>query len=372
MTRRGLQRVALSTALLMAVEATLALGVTGQAVALSKQLPSAADDTRHATEAADLASATVAARLSGKRVEALSERTESTTTWANPDGTVTTDAASGPVRFRDKKTGTWRNVDVALVKGLDGSVIAKDHPLGLKLGGKTPAAQAARVRASGAAGEARTAPVPLVSLDDGDGRAVDLSWRGVLPEPTLSGTTARYANALTATDLIIESTRTGFEQFLELKDRSAIDANGSVTLTLNARGVKARANADRSVTFLDKKTGKEVGVLPAPVMWDAHVDPESGEHTRRADVGLKVTQRGDAIDLTLTPDAAFLADPATKFPVTVDPSVNLGTSFDTFVQQGYTTDMSTSTELKLGNNGAGQIARSFLHFPMAQISGKQI
>ncbi|MFH9723722.1 DNRLRE domain-containing protein [Streptomyces sp. NPDC017254] len=314
----------------------------------------------------------VAARLSGKRVEALSERTESTTTWANPDGTATSDSASGPVRFRDKATGAWRNIDVGLTKSVDGSVVAKNHPLALKLGGRTPAKLAARVMASGDAGEPQTAPVPLVSLDAGDGRSLDLSWRGVLPEPALSGTTARYADVLAATDLVIESTRTGFEQFLELKDRTAVDATGSVTLTLNAKGIMARANADRSVTFLDAETGKQVGVLPAPEMWDATVDEKSGEHTRRADVGLKVTQNGDAIDLTLTPDAAFLADPATKFPVTVDPAVNIGASFDTFVQEGYTNDMSTSTELKLGNNGSGQIARSYLHFPMAKITGKQI
>ncbi|MFJ3786319.1 DNRLRE domain-containing protein [Streptomyces sp. NPDC090093] len=356
----------------MAVEAAIVLNATGQAVALSSQRPSAAGDKSYPSEAADLVSARLTARLSGKRVEALSERTESSTTWANPDGTMTTDAASGPVRFRDKTTGAWRNVDVDLAKSSDGSVVAKDHPLGLKLGGKTPVAKAARVKASGAAGAAKTAPVPLVSLDAGEGRSLDLSWRGVLPEPAISGHTARYANALTATDLVIESTRTGFEQFLELKDRSAIDANGSVTLTLNAKGIEARANADRSVTFLDTESGKQVGTLPAPVMWDAYVDPQSGEHTRRADVGLKVTQDGEAIDLTLTPDAEFLADPARTFPVTVDPAVNLGASFDTFVQQGYAVDTSAQTELKLGNNGSGQIARSFLHFPMTQISGKQI
>ncbi|MFE4620243.1 DNRLRE domain-containing protein [Streptomyces sp. NPDC056747] len=188
----------------------------------------------------------------------------------------------------------------------------------------------------------------------------------------MSGATARYADVLTATDLLVESTRTGFEQFLELKDRTAVGATGSITLTLKAKDIDARQNADRSVDFLDAETGEQVGVLPAPVMWDASVNEKSGEHTRRADVGLKVTRNGEAIDLTLTPDADFLADPATKFPVTVDPSVNLGASFDTFVQQGYTTDMSTSTELKLGNNGDGQIARSFLHFPMGKITGKQI
>ncbi|MFE5797990.1 DNRLRE domain-containing protein, partial [Streptomyces sp. NPDC056503] len=357
----------------MVVETAVVVATTGEAVALASSAKSAKQEDRvYPTEAADLPSATVAARLSGKRVEARSERTESTTTWANPDGTVTTDAASGPIRFRDKATGVWRNIDVDLAKSSDGSVVAKDHPLGLKLGGKTPAAKAAKVRASGAAGEAKTTPVPLVSLDAGNGRALDLSWRGTLPEPVVSGTTARYPGVLASTDLIIESTRTGFEQFLELKDRSAVDATGSVTLTLNAKGIKARQNADRSVSFLDAKNGKQVGVLPAPEMWDATIDPRSGEHTRRADVGLKVTQKGDTVDLTLTPDAEFLADPATKFPVTVDPAVNIGASFDTFVQQGYTADMSASTELKLGNNGSSQIARSFLHFPMAQISGKQI
>ncbi|MFF9839215.1 DNRLRE domain-containing protein [Streptomyces sp. NPDC013740] len=355
----------------MAFDAAVVVATTGQAVALPSQERAAAERPAYPTEAADLASAQVAARLSGKRVEAKSERTESSTTWANPDGTVTTDASSGPVRFRDAATGDWRDIDVELAKH-DGVIAAKGHPLGLRLGGRTPAAQAAEVRASGAAGEAGTAEVPLVTLGAGEGRELGLSWRGVLPEPKLSGTTARYEDALTATDLVIESTRTGFEQFLELKDRSAVAANGSVTLTLNAKGIKARANADRSVTFVDAKTGKQVGLLPAPVMWDASVDAKSGEHTRRADVGLKVTQRGNRVDLTLTPDARFLADPATKYPVTVDPAVNIGSSFDTFVQQGYTTDMSTSTELKLGNNGSGQIARSFLSFPMAGITGKQI
>ncbi|MET7784685.1 DNRLRE domain-containing protein [Streptomyces sp. NPDC005388] len=58
--------------------------------------------------------------------------------------------------------------------------------------------------------------------------------------------------------------------------------------------------------------------------------------------------------------------------MTVDPAVNIGTSFDTFVQQGYATDQSTSTELKLGNNGSSQIARSFLSFPMSSIQNKVI
>nr|MDT0525767.1 DNRLRE domain-containing protein [Streptomyces sp. DSM 41633] len=87
---------------------------------------------------------------------------------------------------------------------------------------------------------------------------------------------------------------------------------------------------------------------------------------------MSVAQQGDRIDLTLTPDAAFLADPATRFPVTVDPAVGLLTTFTTFVQEGYTTDQSTATELKLGNNGSGQVARSFLRFDTRAVKGKDV
>ncbi|WP_217236181.1 hypothetical protein [Streptomyces sp. AC555_RSS877] len=63
--------------------------------------PQSADAPKKATatQAADIASARVAARLSGKRVEALSERTETSTTWVNKDGSLTSEFAAGPVRF---------------------------------------------------------------------------------------------------------------------------------------------------------------------------------------------------------------------------------------------------------------------------------
>ncbi|MGW7463823.1 DNRLRE domain-containing protein [Streptomyces xantholiticus] len=360
--------------MVLAVESALVITETGQAVALTADVPRAVAEspTLGLAQARDAASAALMARLQNRRIEDLSARTEYTTVWLNPDGSTTVEAAAGPIRFEDD-ADAWRDIDVDLIPQSDGSVEAASHPLGLTLAGKTPAATAAKIEAAGTEpGAPETPSVPLVTLDDGDSKQMTVSWRGALPAPEVEGTTARYANALTNTDLVIESTRTGFEQFLELKDRTAIDANGSVTLTLNAKGLKAVENTDDSVTFVDTQTGKPAGLLPSPVMWDATVDPRSGEHTNTAKVGLTVTQEGDNVDLTLTPDQAFLDDPKTRFPVTVDPAVNIGANFDTFVQQGYTTDQSAATELKLGNNGSGQVARSFLHFPMSSIQGKQI
>ncbi|MFE0646127.1 DNRLRE domain-containing protein [Streptomyces sp. NPDC058877] len=362
-----LRRIALATALVM----TFGL-MEGIAVAEPPAAPVQEPQVQGPAEAEDAASALLMARLQNRRIEVTGERTETTTSWANPDGSMSLDSYTGPFRFRDDN-GAWRKVDPELVESTTGEVHAAAHPLDLTLAGQSSAEEVARIEKSGGEpGEKTTPAMPLVSLDSGEGHEMTLSWRGALPDPTVHGTEARYANVSTGTDMVIESTRTGFEQFLELKDRSAVDSNGSVTMTLQAKGLKVRANTDRSVSFLEPGTGKETGVLPAPVMWDATVDPNTGEHENKAGVGLKVTQNGDTVDLTLTPDAAFLADPATKFPVTVDPAVNLGASFDTFVEQGYTTDQSAATELKLGNNGSGQVARSFLAFPMSKITGKVI
>lgn len=166
-------------------------------------------------------------------------------------------------------------------------------------------------------------------------------------------------------DVVVEATRTGFEQYVEIKQRPGTGGY-SYTLPLKAKGLKAKQLSDGSVLFTDKKNNKRA-VMPAPVMWDATVDQRSGEHTHKAKVGLKVVQQGSTVDLVITPDAKFLADPDTQYPVTVAPSTSsLSNVFDTYVQQGESVDWSTDTELDLGNSGTTnadgtpRTARSFI------------
>ncbi|MFE9171107.1 DNRLRE domain-containing protein [Streptomyces kebangsaanensis] len=358
----------------MAAEAAIVVESSGQAIALAHELPArgakASGKSRNQgpATAASEAAARLKARIQNRRIEVTDARTETSTTYVNPDGTVTEEAYAGPVRFKGDD-GSWHDVDASLTQAEDGSVRAKGHPHGLTLAGRKAAPKGLK-----AAGAKSASSVPLVTMEDRAGRQMQLGWYGELPTPTVEGaedTVARYKDVLPATDLLIESTRTGYEQFLELKSRSAVDANGEVAYSLKAKGLTAKAHEDGSITFTDAK-GRTAGVLPSPVMWDARTDKNSGEHTHTAKVGVKVAQDGDTITITLTPDAEFLADEETRFPVTIDPTVNVGASFDTFVQEGYTTDQSTATELKIGNNGSGQRARSFLSFPMKNITGKQI
>ncbi|MEW9555294.1 DNRLRE domain-containing protein [Nonomuraea sp. NPDC050783] len=304
--------------------------------------------------APDEASARLSARLTGRRVEVADARTETTTTYADPDGTLTVDTFAGPVRFR--RDGAWTPVDVALTKAPSGEVVPRGHGRALRFGGGRTGLGTQRA--------GTPALTDLITIGEGAAK-VTLQWKGALPAPRLSGETATYPDVLPGADLVVTATRTGAEQFLLLKARPA--APLTYTLRLKAPGLTPRQARDGGVELVGAG-GKVAATIPAPVMWDASTHPVSREHLRRAPVAMKVS--GD--DLVLTPDPAFLDDPATTYPVTVDPSLNLGQVFDTFVQEGYGTDQSGATELKIGDNGGGQVARSFITWKTPGIVGKKI
>ncbi|MFF9219062.1 RHS repeat-associated core domain-containing protein [Streptomyces viridosporus] len=338
-------------------------GAQGAVAAPPSAAPAEKPKKATATSAADIASARVAARLNKKRVEALSERTETSTTWANPDGSLTTELSAGPIRFR--KGDEWKPVDLDLVRASDGSVAPKAHPQGLELGKR------GGKKLSALSENDRAAARDLVTLGEGDER-ITLQWKGGLPEPELDGTRATYPDALPGADVVVEATRTGFEQFVEIKRRPA--EGYSYTLPLKAKGLTAKRQPDGSVLFTDRKNKKRA-VMPAPIMWDASVDKVSGEHTRRVPVAMKVVQRKGGIDLVVTPDAGFLADPETTYPVTVDPSTSaLSNVFDTYIQQGETRDWSTDKELDFGNpgtknpDGTPRTAQSFISWNTSPIA----
>ncbi|CAM5504211.1 hypothetical protein SVIOM74S_01086 [Streptomyces violarus] len=371
--RRRRNRLAAAAALLLIAEAGIAATShaaaapaaegTGEPAKVSQ--PSKADilkaDMEWAAQHAkgSKAWAILEAKKTGKKVVAYDETTATSYTVANPDGSLTTELTSGPERVW--RGGKWRKVDVTLTRAGDGTVKAKEHPNGLRLAGKGGTAPRSLAAAQDAA------PRDLVTLGSGD-QAVTLQWKGGLPAPELDGTTARYREAVPGADVIVEATRTGFEQFVEIDKKPS--GSYSYTLPVKAKGLKAKANKDGSLTFIDARTGDRRATMPAPVMWDASVDKQSGEHTRRARVDMKVVNKGTGrIDLVVTPSADFLADPKTKYPVTVDPSTSaLASTFDTYVQRGETVDWSADTELDFGNpgttnaDGTTRVARSFIHW----------
>lgn len=366
----------------------LAVGVVVSSLAVTvglvaqPQLASAAtavaQHPRTAT-AADLVSAQVTAKAQGARVEVESLRTETSTTWVNPDRSLTTEEHAGPIRYRDS-AGLWQNVDLQIADSADGSSRPKGSRMDVSFAG----------RSKGARGSGRSAAgTDLASVEEGNGktkasRRVAIVWPGLLPAPTIEGTRATYGEVKPGIDVVLESRRSGFEQLTIVKDRAALgrltatDGNIAVSLPLATQGLTARVEDDQSVSFVDS-TGAVASRIAPPVAWDAVVDRASGNHPNVTPIAVAVAQKGQGkAVLTLTPDQKWLADPSRVFPITIDPTYatgsNVTTSFDTYVQKDKTWDTSAETELRVGTSDGGSsiVARSFLNFPLSSIQGKQI
>ncbi|MGW3658825.1 DNRLRE domain-containing protein, partial [Streptomyces sp. NPDC005151] len=285
------------------------------------------------------------------RVELLSERTASTTTWANPDGTTTVESYTGPIRVK-QSDGGWKPVDTTLVA--DGGTIR-------------PKAAAADITLSGG-GKSRL----LAEVSRGD-NSLRLDWNGTLPAPELNGATATYRNAVEGGDLVVTALKEGISHSVVLNERP----DGPVTyeLPVQADGLTLEKASDQRLLWKDA-TGKAVATAPVPVMWGSGERGGTGEpeHLAAIDVTVKREPHGDGQVLVLKPDPAFLSDPDLEYPLTIDPTDSLlGPVTDTWIQyDDYLTSQRGSTELKSGTYNGTEKARSFLKFDAAKYAGKHI
>jgi RHS repeat-associated protein len=425
---RRSRRAAVTSGVVAAVLAGSVVGLPPVAMAA----PPAAEPTPESVvstgpfglQVPDMASARAVAAEKGEPVEIIAKRTDSSSTWVLPDGNLSTSYAVAPIWVREGGDGTqptdWAPVDLTLEAAADGSVRPKAHPGDLVLAG------------GGGPADGR-----LLSMSGLDGKAITLAWDGALPTPLLDGPRATYPQVQPGVDLVVEATRTGYEQFFILTDAPQAGAAPELSLTVETDGLTAEAAADGAVVFNDAD-GDTVAASGTPHAWDAAVDAERlhpltepwseridapavldpeqadvqdpapatapGDETAEApeqtgqnpetDLGQEGTpaqvQAGaspllplteaaqvtapDAVEFTLTPDAAYLEDSDTEYPVVVDPDVTLDGWFDTWVQSNISVaDQSGSPELRVGTyDGGGTVARSFLNVHMESLKYRDI
>lgn len=149
------------------VDSGQALAVGGAGIAAPSASSAKASRTGVASRP-DEVSARVAARAQGSRVEVEDLRTETSTTWVNPNGSLTTEQHQAPIRFRDAK-GAWQDVNLSLAAASDGSVSPRRDVHDLRLG-----------RAS-AAKESDLVAVGAGRDGEGKDRALRVMWAGSLP-----------------------------------------------------------------------------------------------------------------------------------------------------------------------------------------------
>lgn len=408
----------------------VSVGVTGmhlpnpaaavvEAPARAAALPSVATGkpergSHGALVAADGVSAQVNARLAGERVEDLSQRTESSSTFAMPDGSWQSALSLSPVWVRTGGDGTteedWAEFDATLKAAEDGFRPVA-HPGGISISG---------ARAAGGDGVSVVASL----TDPQSGVVSELTFPGDLPAPQVTGERAVYADVSEGVDMVVDVTGGGVEQYFVLHEAPVDPAAVELGLGLTAKDAKVKQPENALVDLV--VDGEVAARAATPMMWDATADaqlanPVTEEWSKEqpplwagtpadldaltendatasddeaaaaeeapavsdgedeapdagvtATVPVEVTVDGNTADVTMVPGAEFLTDPDVQYPVVVDPSVSLGLPRDTFVQTDWSDDASLQTDLRVGTYNGTDKARSFLNVDVSKIKGKKI
>ncbi|MFI6477134.1 DNRLRE domain-containing protein, partial [Nonomuraea sp. NPDC050663] len=317
-----------------------------------------------ATASPDLVDAAKAeAKHTGKEVEIPSLHTENMTTVATPGGkTVKTYVSLAPVRA--KRAGQWLDIDPTLIVA-DGVVKPKVTALDITL-------------SNGGDGPLLTAKGDTLGDKDDPGEIV-VAAPGKLPAPELSGSTATYRSAYGRNvDLVVTVTPDGYQHQIVIRDKPAKPLKLTVPIDPPSGMSLGKSSSGKPAALSDGKQVADLSTLP---LIDAKeiVSPGSG---KAGQVTTTVTGTGDKAALVLAPDAAFLADPAVTYPVTIaagnpTPWHGAGAPADTFIANGGSyvngSYMANDAAIFAGRRG-GYNYRTYLKFNLtgAPFYGRQI
>ncbi|WP_411101036.1 FG-GAP-like repeat-containing protein [Streptomyces sp. x-45] len=316
------------------------------------------------------------AAATGQPYELLSARTESSDTWALPDGSWSVKRHGTPVRML--RDGAWISTDPTLAFTSDGRVAPKASTVAVSFsgGGSGALLQGAK-----------------------DGRTLSLAWPKPLPKPTLAENVATYSEILPGVDLQLKAEVEGFSQLLVVKTSDAALNPELKTLTykLDTVGVTVSTDADTGSVTATNPAGQTVFTSPSPLMWDSttitstdgtlKTTAMAAEDDAPADQfvpppGAQDAQMATAVTdgtLEITPDQDLLTGPATRYPVYIDPSWSWGERQNwTRVYKAYpnTSYWNTKDVVRVGyeaqTGGSDRVSRSFFQMDVGDLKGAKV
>jgi hypothetical protein len=188
------------------------------------------------TDRPDPVSAQLTARLEKHRVHIQNFDNASDTTYANSNGTFTTEISAGPIRTSGPNG--WIPIDTQLVA--DGGRY------------RPAAADGGASISAGGSGDIATAT--------SGGAQVGIGFGASLPTPTINGATAVYTNAIPGVNVVATAVESGFDIQLLLTSRPT----GPLTFNfpLHVTGLKVTQDSSGILRYLDR-AGNE-GLLRPP------------------------------------------------------------------------------------------------------------
>ncbi|MFC4075642.1 DNRLRE domain-containing protein [Salinithrix halophila] len=284
-----------------------------------------------------------------KEKELTDERDANTKVFKLKDGRLQKEVTASPIHYQDGQ-GNWKPIDPD-VKATDSSgfVYANKSNTFQTFFGKT----AERV----------------LRFEEGkhqiDFGAVD--GKDVQPEAKENRVT--FPGLWSHADLLYDIGSDSLKETIRLQE--APD-DPTYSFSLKLKGLVAKKQADGSIAFLSESKGRVVYTMPKPFMIDSQKDDESPHgYTTSEQVTQSLKQDGDQVTVTLKADRAWLHDEARKYPVHIDPTIEIAPtpaqSEDTYIDSGDPDDNYNHTwQMKVGT-GRESKYRGLVKFDLSHV-----
>ncbi|WP_342544248.1 DNRLRE domain-containing protein [Lysinibacillus sp. FSL W7-1291] len=329
--------------------------------------------------------ASVAAKESPKtntegneKTEVVGERTQTSKTFNNSDGTYTTEIYEAPIHFKDNK-GNWKDIDNDLQKKKNNgkgqfenkannfavtfdekieeetnNVQVADNQYNLNIGLKEMEQKGEIIPAKEVIGVATDNQIEYQNVFDN------------------ISTTYSVGENFVKEDIIINK-----------KPEKGLPQTFSYQLSLESLTYE---QVNNQIHLKDAKTGEMVYVIEAPFMYDASkpvgfqsIDGANSipEEAKSYDITLKTREENNTLWIDLTPDAAWLQDNKRQYPIVIDPTIvriqGNSKMVDTTIRKKFPTQTGgNDTELATGTATDGNIVRSLLKFDVTPIPEKSV
>ncbi|MDQ4213728.1 LamG-like jellyroll fold domain-containing protein [Microbacterium sp. ASV81] len=332
-----------------------ALIVGGASPAASATTNYQATASRQAATVGATASASARAAATGEPVVVDALTTPTSLTKALPGGAMQLELSSRPVRVQ--QGGGWVPVNLTLQR--DGDWFS-------------PAASAVPVRFSPGGTNV------ISQTQTSSGEWVSESWPlGALPQPTIDGDTATYAEVAPGVDLKLVATKTGMASIYVVKSEEAAKSSGLAKLQV------AVAGADLTTPDTGRVQAKAADgsslIAAQPLWWDSShggTFKEPGSEAPPTPVTHEIAP--DLLTMDVGASVAKAEVPAkapVQYPIFVDPDWSTGMTASWYTDAAYP-DASyltagASDVLRVGSYGQ-YVSDMFFQFPLGALAGKHI
>jgi YD repeat-containing protein len=286
-------------------------------------------------------------------------QSEFTRTTDNGDGSLTTTFSSHPLQWQDEG-GSWLPFDNAI-----SAASQTDAAAGFAFANRS-GPFSVRFAAPGAA----SADGRLLHLDAGK-NSVDLYLPGARPSALTKGTGAvTFADALPAGDVRYRLLDDTLREEIVVRQAPTADAPLAFTFELGLDGLSASQRKDGSIALLDAQS-RPAFIIPASFMLDGDTEKPIEDRYSSDVVTTLEPLDGGRVRVTLTPDAAWLADPVRVYPLIVDPTfhytnyrTDTSGSASVMIDEGNTTtNYYGAASVTVGKDAAGKRLDALVRFP---------